>query len=1133
MKGMKFPAFRDEFYLPDKAIALRKWVFFMRFSCVLITSLFLSVNLLLAGNSKAQSLEETMVTVGLKKEPLKNALKQIEQQTAFRFAFVEKQIVRIQDIELEKKQRSLAHTLSLLLKNTELEFIARGNTILIVPINEHASLDQSTYTTDASSVQQKNKIPVKGRVTGEYGEPLANVSVIEKGTSNGTVTSSQGNFTLNVESENATLVFSYIGFTTQEAAVQNNGALNIILKAEAGSLNEVVLVGYSNKKKGELTSAVTVVSSEKLKDVTTNDLGSMLQGKVAGLQVVNSSGVPGAAAEIRLRGVSSVNASQSPLVVVDGIIGGNYDPNDVENVTVLKDAGATAMYGSQANAGVIIITTKKAKSQKVQFEGKITSGIRTPDFGKMTMMSGSELYDYQKEFYRDYIPGTTDNSYKIDILKFYSERPKALRNQNYNWLNNIFSHAPMQNVYISASGKTEKNDYYVGLTYYNEKGTFLNTDYKRVNLRANSTYRFSKSISVTNNINLSGSMGKSYDYMDIYYAYLNLPWDNPYDADGNPVYVDGNSTFKWWSRDKVNPLHTINNSDHTYKGFDVNYDFALNIDFTRWLSFSSTNRVAAGYNKGSSYYSPVVAGQYHGTGYLNENSTLNYGGISNNLLKFNFRAGDHSISGLAGIALEESKLEALGASGKGLPLGLNVLNVVSNSQLANGYYDRGVLESYISQVNYNYLNKYFLTGSYRIDGSSAFPAGKRYGSFPAISAAWLISNESFLQNNAVLDNLKIRASYGITGTQDIGASRYLGLYSLASQYNSQVAAIPVQLPSPNLTWESKHQVNVGLDVGILKRFNLTVDVYNNTTKNLLLQVSQPLSVGFEERWQNVGEVVNKGIELGLNAAIVKNRNFDWNVDFNINFNNNKLQKLPSDIIRTGSWSISQIYRNGGNLYEFYMPKWLGVDAQTGAPLWEVVTKDAQGNVTKRESTSDYASATYQELGSALPKYQGGFTNYIRFKDFAVSVNAYFLSGNKVFSNNLRFVINDSHEPYYNQIVLPSGSKIWSQPGDIATEPSPQNSANSTETSSRYLKDGSFISIRNITLSYTLPKSFLTRTKLNGIVVSLTADNVYTFTKFLGQDPQTTITPQTYVTPGVSDFKYPNNRQFLFNINFRF
>ena len=269
----------------------------------------------------------------------------------------------------------------------------------------------------------------------------------------------------------------------------------------------------------------------------------MLQGKVAGLQVINNSGVPGAAPEIRLRGVSSINATQSPLFVIDGIIGGNYDPNDVESVTVLKDAGATAMYGSQANGGVIIITTKKAKNGKNRFETRITTGFRRPDFGEMDMMNGSELYEYQKELYRDYIPGVTDNSYKIDLLKFYSERPLTLRDQDHSWLNTIFEPAFMQNYFFSFAGKTEKSDHYVGLSYYNEKGTFQKTGFQRVNLRANTNYRFNKKIRVTNNINISGATGRSYDYNDIYYAYLNLPWDNPYDSSGNPRYVDGNFFF--------------------------------------------------------------------------------------------------------------------------------------------------------------------------------------------------------------------------------------------------------------------------------------------------------------------------------------------------------------------------------------------------------------------------------------------------------------------------------------------------------------------------------------------------------------------------------------------------------------
>lgn len=975
---------------------------------------------------------------------------------------------------------------------------------------------------------------LKGKVTlAKDGTTLPGAIVVIKGTTKGAASGPDGLFSLTVPSGPVVIEARSVGYTPKDISVtadQNN--IVIALEEDNKQLSEVVVTGYSNKKRSDLTSAITVVSADKLKDVTTNDVGSMLQGKVSGLQVVNSSGAPGSAAEIRLRGVSSVNASQNPLYVVDGIIGGNYDPNDVENITVLKDAGATAIYGSQANAGVIIVTTKKAKDNKTHYEFKATAGFRDPDFGSMTMMNSSELYQYQKQLYRDYVPGATGNSYVIDLLKFQTERPISILNTNTNWLTDIFTRTPVQNYYFSAAGKTTKNDYYFGMTYYDEGGTFENTGYKRVNLRANTTYHFTDKITLTNNINISGTQGKSYDYNDVYYAYLNLPWDNPYDASGNPLYVDGNSTFKWWSRDKTNPLNTIENSNHPYKNFDVNYDVALDLPITNWLSFNSSNRLSAAYSTGTTFYSPTAAGLYHNSGYLNEQDVFNYGGISNDLFKFNFQFGDHNISGLAGMAFEGSQTQTTGAAGKGLPVGLSVLDVVANSQAVNGFYDSPSILSYLSQVNYSYKNRYFLSGSYRVDGSSAFPKGNKYASFPSISGAWLASNEDFLKDSQTISNLKFRLSYGITGTEDIGAGKYLGLYSLSTQYNTAVGATPYQLPSPDLTWESKHQVDAGIDIGLFKRLNVTVDAYHNVTKNLLLQVPQPLSVGFETRWENAGEVVNNGLEIAINSINVKTKDFQWTTDFNINFNSNKLRNFPVTSTPTGTDGVVQIYRNGGNLYEFYLPKWKGVNPQTGAPQWEVLTKGANGDVT-RSVTSDYAQATLEEQGSALPKYQGGFDNEFRYKNVFLRVNAYYLYGNKVYSANLTEVMNDGHEPYLNQIVAPKGTVIWTKPGDIATEPSPQNAANSTDPSSRYLKNGSYINIRNITLGYTLPKTFVKKLKLDDVTLSVSADNVYTFTRYLGQDPQTTLTTASFVTPGVADFKYPNNHQYLFNINVRF
>ncbi len=511
---------------------------------------------------------------------------------------------------------------------------------------------------------------LKGKITlTKDASTLPGVVVVIKGTTKGAASGPDGLFSLTVPSGPVVIEARSVGYITKQVNISDDQKfVDISLDEDNKQLGEVVVTGYTNQKKSNLTSAITVVSAEKLKDVTTNDVGDMLQGKVSGLQVVNSSGAPGSTSEIRLRGVSSVNASQSPLFVVDGVIGGNYDPNDIESVTVLKDAGATAIYGSQANGGVIIITTKKAKDDKTHYEFKASAGFRTPDFGTMTMMNSSELYENQKQLFRDYVPGAPGNTYVVDLVQFQAQRPASLLNTNTNWLTTMFKTAPVQNYYFSATGKTAKNDYYIGATYYDEQGTFDNTGFKRVNLRANSTYHFTDKIKLTNNINISGTTGKSYDYNDIYYAYLNLPWDNPYDANHNPVYVDGTSTFKWWSRDKVNPLNTIENSDHPYKNFDVNYDLNLDLPITNWLSFNSSNRLSASYYYSSTFYSPQVAGQYHGTGYLNDQSTLNYGGISNDLLKFNFQFGDHAISGLAGVALEGSEFNTMGASGKGFRL---------------------------------------------------------------------------------------------------------------------------------------------------------------------------------------------------------------------------------------------------------------------------------------------------------------------------------------------------------------------------------------------------------------------------------------------------------------------------------
>ncbi len=970
------------------------------------------------------------------------------------------------------------------------------------------------------------QIIIKGSVTdAENHQTLPGATIAIKGTSQGTTTDAAGNYSIKVESTSDILIFGFVGYQREEVKIGDRTTIDIALVQDAVNLDQVIVMGYSDKKRTEISSSVAVLSMDKTRDATTGNIANMLQGKVAGVQVVSGTGSPGSESEIRIRGVASLSAPKGPLVVVDGIIGGNYDPNDVETITVLKDAGATGMYGSQANGGVIIVTTKKGKSDKPQMEFKSSVGFRIADQGHVSMMSGSQLYDTQKGLYRDYASG------KIDIIKFYNERPLELDSRNFSWIDKMFKPALVQNYYLSARRSTDKFGYYIGASYFDEEGTFKNTNYKKVNLRANTSYNFSKRVSVENNINISANMGKSYDYMDMYYTYLSMPWDNPIDANGKIRYVDGTTT-DWWSRDKINPLHTVDNSDHTFKGMDMNYDFVFKLQLTDWLSFSSSNRASLSSSKSHDFVSRLAAGTYHGKGYISEANQMGYGGISTNLLKFNYKLNDHVFSGLAGFEAQGSYYETLSAQGKGLPEGFEVLNVASSEFLIGGLNDKSMMRSFISQANYSYKSTYFLTGSYRIDATSAFPPANRTAHFPSFAASWLASNEQFLKGVSHLDLLKLRLSYGITGMKDIGAYQYLGLFSLNTQYNSSAAAVPYQLPNPNLTWERTHQFNVGIDLGLFKRISLNIDLYNNITKDLLIQVAQPLSVGFEKKWENVGQVSNKGLEITLSTINIKTYSFEWSTDFTFGKNSNKLSGIGTPIYRSVN-GISQVYRDGGELYMFILAKWLGVDPATGAPQWEHLDKDANGNITARTATSDYAQATPQEIHSALPDFQGGIASNMRYKNFSLNMNFSYMVGNYVYNFSERTMDNDGHEPYYNQMVWKEGWSRWTKPGDDATHPSVQNSALSTENSSRYLQDGSYLKIRNITVKYDLPVAVAKKMRLQGLAISASAENVFTFTNYWGQDPEVTISSSSWQMPGVSDFKYPGNKQYVLNLEVRF
>jgi TonB-linked SusC/RagA family outer membrane protein len=963
------------------------------------------------------------------------------------------------------------------------------------------------------------QISVKGKViSSEDNQGMTGVNIIVMGTGKGVMTGPGGSYNISDAKAEDVLVYSFIGYKTQEITVGNRSIIDVTLEPDIIAMESVVVMGYSTKKRNEITSAVSTVTSDKLMDVTSNDIGTMLQGKVSGIQVINSSGAPGANSEIRVRGISSFSAPQGPLYVVDGIIGGTFDPNDVETITVLKDAGATGMYGSQANGGVVVVTTKKATSDKPQFEFKAVAGFRVADHGNTEMMDSKTLYDYHREFFRDPV------TFVVDDRKFKAARPESLLDVNTNWLAETFKPAMVQNYFLSSSGRSAKLSYYIGASYYDEEGTFINTDFKRVNLRANTTYTFSDKISLTNNINISGSKNKGADYMNIYYAYVSMPWDDPYDANGNA------RSFKTaegiWSKDKINPIQAAQNSELSSTGFSFDYDLDLNVKISDWLSFVSTNRLSAMTSMDKSYYAKNADNiVYYGLGYVSSQSNFNYGGITTDLLKFSFDGPVHSVSGLVGFEAQSSTDDFIFGSGMGIPEGLRVPSVASGPYQISGSPTNSVMQSLISQVNYSYNQKYFLSASYRIDQSSQFAPNKRTARFPSLSAAWMLSNEDFIKNISAVTNLKLKASWGKTGMKDIGPYRYMEMFSFSSQYDSQPAAVPTQMGNPDLTWEQTDQVNTGFELGLFKRINLEVNFYKNMTKDLLVERALPPSGGFRTQWQNIGKDMNSGVDISLSATIIKTKDFNWSMDFSFGFNKNKLSGFGGDtIITSNNYGVMQVYHDGASLYSWYAKEYYGIDPANGSMLW--IDKDGQ-------KTHEYQDARYIEYGTPMPKYQGGFGTEFRYRAFTLRGNFSYVTGNKIFNYFRRYVDHDLTETQFNVMMPRDDYKLWQQPGDIATKPLPQNARNSFDPSTRFIDDGSFLKIRNLTFSYELPESVVSKMKVRGILVSVSADNVYTFTNFWGQDPEVSITPSTGFLPGYAEFKYPNNRQYLLSLNFRF
>ena len=974
---------------------------------------------------------------------------------------------------------------------------------------------------------------VKGTVTSADDDmPLIGVSVVEQGTTNGTVTDFDGNYELEVTS-GAMIQFSYIGYKTQTAKAAS--VLNIIMESDAIMMEEVVSLGYSSLKKAELSSAVVTVSSEALTDVTTSDVGNMLQGKVAGVQITNAGGQPGDAAQIRIRGTGSITAASDPVYVVDGVMGGSFSPQDVESISVLKDAGATGIYGAAAAGGVIVVTTKSGKkNEKITVDVKATAGAKQALYKNYRMMDSEELYNFHKTLYSK---GVFNATYPKDLLK-----------RDYNWRDEFFRTGVIQDYYISVKGGSEKVGYYASLNYYDEQGTLITTGMNKFTANLNMNAQITKWLDMKARVNFSKSSVEypsSWTMLDD--AFNKMPWDNPYayDAEGNQtkdyVYVAGDTRSdtgeKWWSQNKWNSLYDTGYNYSRSNNFDLNANIQLNVHFTDWLSLSSTNTFSTGHYKSKYYVDPNTASQ----GSIEESIGLSQSFGTTNILKASYQWNDHSVNGMLGWEWGTWKSEYTTASGIGMPPGVDALNASSPSGVS-GYEIPGASWAAFIQAQYDYAKRYFITATFRAESSSIFAPAHRVGYFPSVAASWLISNEDFMKDQDIVSFLKLRASYGITGNNNIPAYKYLSTYALNALYQNQVAATPSRLANPLLHWETANMAAVGIDLTFINRIDMSIDLYNTDNTGLLLNVPVAPSTGFYEVTKNAGSVRNQGIEYRIDANIINKGKWSWDLGFNIGFNKNRVTELPNHeaFLQTAS-SVSQQVKEGQDIYSWYMKEWAGVDPENGDPLWYVVDEkeqyvlDADGN---RTTTNNYNATQAKVVGKATPLFSGGLNTQVSWNGIFVNVNTNFMYGNKIYNYTRQSSDADGAYVGYNQLSIENsvqGWKRWEKEGDIATHPKAMLNGNKSANSisSRYLEDGSYFRIKNLTVGYELPKNLIKKAHMTRCRVYLSADNLWTATKFSGMDPEITLTTSTYDLAGMYSNTYPVGRTYQAGVEISF
>jgi TonB-linked SusC/RagA family outer membrane protein len=1094
----------------------------MRLTCLLFVIGLLQVS----ANGFSQ---KKTITISSAKIELAQLFKEVENKTEYKFFFNNDDVDASLTTKVNAADADVYHVLDEAFKDLPYAYKVLDNNLIFV----------HSLNRNQESVQQT--IRVTGKVTDELGEPLPGVNVFEKtAPTNGVITGFDGTYSIELSNADAVIVFSYIGFEKQEVNVAGRTSLNVTLVTESEQLDDVVVVGYGVQRREALTSSVSTVKGDEIQRVSTSSFDKALQGNTAGVVVSSAVGNPGSYAEVVIRGSGSINASNSPLYIVDGVpvltgrVGdwaddsrsnflSSLNSNDIENVTIMKDAAATAIYGSRASNGVIIITTKSGKSGKTKVNVNVEKGVSTLTNAKNKNANSEDLVQYFQDAARNagkrFDPDGNYADWYDPMVEEGLYFPNSLADTNFDWWDAYTQAGSYDNYNVSLSGGNEKTDFFVSAGYLDQEGTVVGTNFDRFSGRINLNHRLNKFLKFGNNIQVSRS--KQNYVMDgwawanpVAASFWTLPFYSSHTEDGEYNHDLGGSNGNY------NTLHIIDVNSMQNRTVSIVNSTYVELDITDNIKAKSVFGLDWKDVDDDQYFDPSAANAINwGGGYYAVNNKYYKWNISNTLTYNKVFNGAHSLNVMLGQEAREYNNWWVYAGGTKIDPDIPNLDGTSDEQEVGGSRIENSGISYFSNASYSFDSKYYLSASIRRDASSKFGADNKWATFSSFSLGYTLSNEDFF-NVSWINNLKLRASYGETGNSGISSYASKGLYQ-ADKYNSGLALYPKQIENTNLRWESAKTTNIGVDLGLFNRISGTIEYYWRNTNDLLLNEEISQTSGQSSILVNSGEILNKGLEVAL-SSINFNGNFKWTTDLNFTLPSSEIISLGKGMEEMNNGSF-QKRRVGGKYTEWNLFQYAGVNPDNGMAWWY----DENG-----EKTENYGEAARDYCGSPEPEIYGSLTNTLSFKGIELSFMFYGVTGNEVMFSERVYREHDGSDVGTRSsgpVTAYVANNYWKTPGQVTDVPKPiaYNDTQSNEwVSSRWLEDGSYLRLKTLRLGYTIPKNWIQKAHIQNANIYFQATNLMTWSNVSGLDPEV----------GINGYSYnavPNPRTFIFGVNLDF